>query len=92
MNGKMKSADLFCGCGGMSLGFQTAGFNIAAAYDNWAEAVSCYNTNFKTHKAENANLTNVDDMIKRISVLKPDILVGGPPVPGFLPSGKAGGG
>ena len=36
---KLNTIDLFCGCGGMSLGFQNAGFNIIAAYDNWDPAV-----------------------------------------------------
>ena len=31
----MKIVDLFCGCGGLSLGFQNAGFEIVAAYDKW---------------------------------------------------------
>lgn len=30
-----KIVDLFCGCGGMSLGFQNAGFNIVGAYELW---------------------------------------------------------
>ena len=30
----LKTLDLFSGCGGMSLGFQNAGYEIVAAYDN----------------------------------------------------------
>ena len=29
--------DLFCGCGGLSLGFQNAGFTILRAFDIWEE-------------------------------------------------------
>jgi DNA (cytosine-5)-methyltransferase 1 len=32
----MKAIDLFAGCGGLSLGFQNAGFNLLSAFDNWA--------------------------------------------------------
>ena len=35
MSVNIKCVDLFCGCGGMSLGFQKAGFNIVAGIDNW---------------------------------------------------------
>lgn len=31
--------DIFCGCGGLSLGFQKAGFNVVRAFDNWDKAV-----------------------------------------------------
>lgn len=37
----MNTVDLFAGCGGMSLGFQNAGFNIVAAFEFWGTAVEC---------------------------------------------------
>ena len=42
----MKVVDLFCGCGGLSLGFQKAGYEVIAAFDNWDEAVTVYRNNF----------------------------------------------
>lgn len=41
-----KIIDLFAGCGGMSLGFQNAGFEIISAYDNWQPAIDIYSANF----------------------------------------------
>ena len=41
-----RTVDLFAGCGGMSLGFQKAGYSIIAAYDNWKPAVETYRKNF----------------------------------------------
>ena len=29
----LKGVDLFCGCGGMSRGFENAGFDIVAGFD-----------------------------------------------------------
>lgn len=43
----MRVVDLFCGCGGLSLGFQKAGFEVVAAYDNWAAALKVYECNFE---------------------------------------------
>lgn len=43
----MRTVDLFSGCGGMSLGFQSAGYNIVAAFENWPAAIECYKQNFK---------------------------------------------
>ena len=52
----MRTVDLFSGCGGMSLGFQSAGYNIVAAFENWPAAIECYKQNFK-HPVKNISLT-----------------------------------
>jgi site-specific DNA-cytosine methylase len=44
----MRTVDLFAGCGGFSLGFQQAGFDIVAAFDHWQPAIDIYRDNF-TH-------------------------------------------
>lgn len=46
MSVNIKCVDLFCGCGGMSLGFEKSGFNIVAAIDNWKAATRVYAMNF----------------------------------------------
>ena len=41
----MEIVDLFSGCGGLSLGFQNAGFEIKSAFDKWEPAVKVYREN-----------------------------------------------
>ena len=83
----MRGVDLFCGCGGLTRGFENAGIVIAEAYDNWREAVACYGLNF-SHPAAIADLSDVDGMAARIAALKPDIIAGGPPCQDFSQAGK----
>ena len=81
----MRVIDLFCGCGGLSLGFQHEGFDIIAAFDNWDKAIDVYNANF-LHKA-----TNIDINILEPEVLKnynPDMIIGGPPCQDYSSAGK----
>lgn len=82
----MKSVDLFCGCGGMSLGFQNAGFDIVAAYDNWDPAVKIYGDNF-THPVIKIDLMD-SSAESLIAEHNPDIIIGGPPCQDFSISGK----
>ena len=82
----MRGVDLFCGCGGLTRGFEDAGVRIISAYDNWPEAVDCYNCNF-SHSAEVADLSDVNAMAARISALNPDIIIGGPPCQDFSQAG-----
>lgn len=81
----LKTVDLFAGCGGMSLGFQNAGFNILAAYDNWEPAVETYKKNFK-HPIFLKDISE-SDIIDKILELQPDVIIGGPPCQDFSSAG-----
>lgn len=83
----MKIVDLFCGCGGLSLGFQKCGFDIVAAYDNWDPALNVYKSNFK-HFAEKLDLSVPENSANEISYHKPDMIIGGPPCQDFSSAGK----
>ena len=83
----MKVVDLFCGCGGLSLGFTMAGFDVVAAYDNWKIALDTYRLNFK-HKAVMLDLKNVEQSISVIRNDELDMIIGGPPCQDFSSAGK----
>lgn len=83
----MKIVDLFSGCGGMSLGFQNAGFEVAAAFDNWIPAIEVYQQNFN-HPIFQQDLSKVDESIDLISEYNPEMLIGGPPCQDFSSAGK----
>lgn len=82
----MKVIDLFCGCGGMSLGFQNAGFTIMAAYDNWQPAIDIYQKNFQ-HPIHKKDLS-IEDIVPELRELAPDMIIGGPPCQDFSIAGK----
>lgn len=82
---KMRTIDLFCGCGGLSLGFQNAGFDIVAAYDNWKPAVDVYRMNFN-HPIYEQDLADIQTQTV-IKSLAPDIIIGGPPCQDFSSAG-----
>lgn len=83
----MKVVDLFCGCGGLSLGFEQAGMDIVAAFDNWQDALTVYKRNF-SHPAVLADLMNIDESINIIRSYDPDMIIGGPPCQDFSSAGK----
>jgi len=87
-NGKNKLAtvDLFAGGGGLSFGFANAGFNIVHAFDNWDPAIGFYRRNLLFPISE-LDLSCVD-ALSRIRVLKPDVIIGGPPCQDFSSAGK----
>lgn len=77
--------DLFCGCGGLSLGFQNAGFTILRAFDIWDKAINNYNLNF-SHPAELQDINQLSpDYLKSFS---PDVIIGGPPCQDYSSAGK----
>lgn len=82
----MRVIDLFAGCGGMSLGFENAGFDVVAAFDNWDAAITIYESNF-SHPIYKKDL-GADDVIQQISDLHPDLIMGGPPCQDYSIAGK----
>lgn len=83
----MRVVDLFAGCGGMSLGFQEAGFEVVSAYEFWDSAISCYKLNFD-HPVNKIDLSDVETATKLIAEDRPDIIIGGPPCQDFSSAGK----
>lgn len=81
----MRTVDLFAGCGGMSLGFQNAGYDIVAAYDNWHPAAETYKKNFN-HPIFEIDLA-AEHVVKKIVAFKPEIIIGGPPCQDFSSAG-----
>lgn len=84
-NSELKVVDLFCGCGGMSMGFENAGFQIVASYDNWDPAIAVYNLNFQ-HPIYKRDLLDTKD-VSDIAYNKPDVIIGGPPCQDFSSAG-----
>lgn len=83
----MRAVDLFCGCGGLSLGFQEAGIDVVAGLDNWADALVVYGNNFD-HPAMRVDLSDVERSVEVINRFHPDMIVGGPPCQDFSSAGK----
>lgn len=83
----MKVVDLFCGCGGLSLGFMNAGFDVLAGFDFWDDAIDVYKRNF-SHPVIKQDLMNVDEASEKIRVYEPEMIIGGPPCQDFSSAGK----
>jgi len=82
--------DLFCGCGGLSLGFEQAGYNVLLGIDNWEDALVTFKHNHHGSETLCADLMNLNpiDVEKKIGKQKVDLIIGGPPCQGFSIAGK----
>lgn len=83
--------DLFCGSGGLSKGFEWAGYNIIAANDNFAAACLTYRKNHPETTLIEGDITSKEIKDKLFNAIKNkpiDIIVGGPPCQGFSYAGK----
>jgi len=88
---KYNVLDLFCGCGGLSRGFESAGFNVVLGVDNDNVALQTFKHNHKGAEALNNDLSlpSTLEMIQKLTHGKSiDIIVGGPPCQGFSLSGS----
>ncbi len=82
----MRTVDVFSGCGGLSLGFEKAGYEVQMAFDAWKPAVETYRANF-AHPSFLADMTD-DSVFEQILALAPETIIGGPPCQDFSSAGK----
>ena len=79
--------DLFCGVGGLSLGFEQAGFQVALAVDIELINVKAYSRNFPKASVAQLDLQAASGFdLLELSDLQfgdVDVVVGGPPCQGF---------
>lgn len=79
--------DLFCGAGGLSLGFTQEGFISKLANDIQECCVDTYAHNHPETPSENIILGDINEVIPKIKEITKsqsiDIVVGGPPCQGF---------
>lgn len=90
MKNKLNAIDLFCGCGGMSYGFEKAGYNILLGIDNDSKALETFELNHYGAKSICGDITEVtyeEDIKPLIGDQKIDVIIGGPPCQGMSLSG-----
>lgn len=83
----LKMIDLFCGAGGLSLGFTQEGFVTTLANDIQDCCVDTYAHNHPETPRDHIILGDINDIVKNLDELlgdrRVDIAVGGPPCQGF---------
>lgn len=84
----LKTVDFFSGGGGLSLGFQRAGFEITCAVENWPPALAIYRANFTTHDSISIDLSDENAALNLLNKYKPNLIIGGPPCQDFSSAGK----
>ena len=91
VNDKLNTViDLFCGCGGLSLGFEEAGYEVLIGIDNWEDALKTYQHNHKNTQTLCADLATLapQTVEEKIDSTEVDVIIGGPPCQGFSIAGK----
>ncbi len=87
----LRVVDLFSGAGGLSAGFQEAGFGIHAGIDSWQPACDSFAVNHPdaTVHCRNIRKIDVEDVFDE-GTAEPDLVLGGPSCQGFSTAGGFG--
>lgn len=82
-----KIIDLFCGAGGLSIGFERAGFKIVMANDIDESSINTFRKNHSNIPAKDIILGDINEFIKKksndLKKLPISVVIGGPPCQGF---------
>jgi DNA (cytosine-5)-methyltransferase 1 len=96
--GTPRVLDLFSGCGGLSLGFHAAGFDITAAVESDPDAARSHGMNFHAGDAKHCKARDITDikpseLAEQLGLGHPalafDVIVGGPPCQAFARVGRS---
>lgn len=101
--GKPRTLDLFSGCGGLSLGFQSAGFRIVGAVESDSLAAESHALNFHAHCSEEKRAAHAaprditavgpSTLVRELGLgskaASVDVVIGGPPCQAFARVGRA---
>lgn len=96
--GRPRVLDLFSGCGGLSLGFHAAGFEIRAAVELDPDAARSHGLNFhggapEHSQARDITVTHPEDLAGDLDLgsvdIAIDVIVGGPPCQAFARVGRS---
>lgn len=90
--------DLFSGCGGLSLGFSTAGFEVTAAGESNPTAAASHGANFHAGDpryavARDLTCTTPGQLVRELNLGRMaeafDVIIGGPPCQAFARVGRS---
>jgi len=84
-NSKPLVVELFCGCGGTSLGFEMAGYEIALGCDIHKLSIETFRMNHKNASTILGDIKNLStkDVLNVLGGRQVDVLIGGVPCQGF---------
>ncbi|GBU28287.1 DNA methyltransferase [Treponema sp. R8-4-B8] len=86
-NKNYRAIDLFCGCGGISLGLEMAGFSVLAGIDVEKKYLKTFEYNFPNAQAicEDLRKIKTENLLSSLGIKRGELelLVGGPPCQGF---------
>lgn len=82
----MKVIDLFSGVGGLSVGFEKAGYDIVLANEFDKDIAKSYQLNHKKTRMINDDIKNILPEVEKYKN-KIDVIIGGPPCQGFSMAG-----
>ncbi len=86
MSKELIAVSLFCGAGGMDVGFENAGITISVANEIDKYAAATYQAN---HTNQNMLIGDINSFMEDFKAYKgADIVFGGPPCQGFSVAGK----